>query len=569
MDILSALRFVLLGSCLAILAGGGALFLAQWRKRAEGAPVEEAPVFLFRDSQLIDMTPAAQSLLAGAGRQGRDMAAVTSLLALQFPDLPQTLGSHATTAQLRDAAGAVLKLMRWDRFTRLTLGLGQSAAQTGGDAILGAELAALRAIAEDAPQLIWKEDPDGRLTWANRAYLDRATIGDDAQWPDNLLFADLPRPAADGTSTKARAGLAKDLGSGSGPGSGTARSHWFEVTLVRRAGQIMGFAVDATGAVAAEDRSQTLLQTLTKTFAHLSSGLAIFDRHRRLVLFNPAFIDLTGLRVDFLAQRPLVHSVLDRLHDMQMLPEPRHYASWREQLAALEAAAEEGSYSETWMLPNGATYRVSGRPHPDGALAFLFEDISDETALSRQFRAGQEAGQAILDLLPQAVAAFSRGGVMILHNAAYDRLWQRDTASAGLAPPHLAQEIARWRRGSMDTAGWDRLAQGLTPGDRLDAPVTTELRTGEGCWLRLQITPLPGGVRQIEFRLRDPVERVEALPEPLMPEPRLPETLLPETLLPETLLPETLLPEALLPAAPQPAKLQARPLRNAKRAESA
>lgn len=537
MDILSALRFVLLGLCLAVLAGGIAMITAHWRRRAGGAEAAEgAAVFLFRDAQLIDMTPTAQRLLVDAGRPERDLPGLTSLLSLQFPDLPQSLHDPAPSAELTDGTGGTLAVTRWDRFTRLTLSRGAEDGPAGDDAVLGAELAALRAIAEDAPQLIWKEDADGRLNWANRAYLDLVpgAGGDTAHWPETPLFADLPRPAAEGTTTRARAGLPGD--------DPAAKSHWFEVTFIRRAGQVMGFAVDATGAVAAEDRSQNLLQTLTKTFAHLSAGLAIFDRHRRLVLFNPAFIDLTGLRVDFLAQRPLVHSVLDRLHDMQMLPEPRHYASWREQLAALEAAAEEGTYSETWMLPNGATYRVSGRPHPDGALAFLFEDISDETALSRQFRAGQEAGQAVLDQLPQAVAAFSRGGVMVLHNAAYDRLWNIPADSPGLAPPHLAQELVRWRRGSPDSAQWDRLARELTMGDTLDAPVSAELHAGDGRWLRMQVTPLPGGVRQVEFRLRDQNE-------------------------PQALIQAAL--ETGLPLPERPAKPQALPLRSTRRAESA
>ena len=61
-----------------------------------------------------------------------------------------------------------------------------------------------------------------------------------------------------------------------------------------------------------------------------------------------------------------------------MMPEPKDYRSWRQQMSDLEAAAQNGTYEETWALPTGQTYRVTGRPHPDGAVALLFEDISAE-----------------------------------------------------------------------------------------------------------------------------------------------------------------------------------------------
>ena len=65
------------------------------------------------------------------------------------------------------------------------------------------------------------------------------------------------------------------------------------------------------------------VQTLTKTFAQLSVGLAIFDADRRPVLFNPALGDLSLLPADFLIARPTLFSFLDRLRDNRMIPEPK------------------------------------------------------------------------------------------------------------------------------------------------------------------------------------------------------------------------------------------------------
>jgi PAS domain-containing protein len=151
--------------------------------------------------------------------------------------------------------------------------------------------------------------------------------------------------------------------------------------------------------------------------------LAIFDSNRQLVLFNPAMVDLTTLPADFLIGRPTLFSVLDRLRDRNMIPEPKNYASWRDQMVALESAAVEGNYFEAWPLSNGQTFRITGKPHPNGAIAFLIEDISDEISLTRKFRSQIDTAHAIIDNLAAAVAVFSSTGALIMANTFYHNLW--------------------------------------------------------------------------------------------------------------------------------------------------
>ena len=158
---------------------------------------------------------------------------------------------------------------------------------------------------------------------------------------------------------------------------------WFDVNFHEIDDRTVYYALDVTAVVKAEQAQRNFVQTLTKTFATLSIGLAIFDRNRQLVLFNPALVDLTTLPAEFLSARPNLLSVFDKLRDRHIMPEPKNYASWREKLAVLVAAAE-GTFSEVWNLPNGQIYRISGRPHPDGALAFLFEDITAEVSVTRK-----------------------------------------------------------------------------------------------------------------------------------------------------------------------------------------
>jgi PAS domain-containing protein len=176
------------------------------------------------------------------------------------------------------------------------------------------------------------------------------------------------------------------------PAAGNDADQWFDVLSVPQEQSTLHFATDASAAAHADQDRQTFVQTMGKTFAELSIGLAIFDKQRRLVTFNPALLDMTRLGFEFLSTRPAIDTVLDRLRETRMLPEPKDYASWRDQFTAVEAAAKNGTYREIWNLPDGQAFRVTGRPHPDGAFAFLFEDITADLSLTRRFRSDIETG---------------------------------------------------------------------------------------------------------------------------------------------------------------------------------
>ena len=198
-----------------------------------------------------------------------------------------------------------------------------------------------------------------------------------------------------------------------------APAAWFDVTVERKTcGQVV-FANDVSALVAAETAQQRFVQTLGKTFADLPTGLAVFDRAKTLAMFNPALIDLTGLQVEFLSARPEIVTFFDMLRDRQVMPEPKNYASWRSQINDMVSAAHGGHYREMWSLANGQSYRVTGRPHPDGAVAFLFEDISSEISETRHHRGEMALRNALLDQLDAAIAVLSQDRRVIYANRAF------------------------------------------------------------------------------------------------------------------------------------------------------
>ena len=489
----------------AIIAG-----LSHLMRRSPGVvatgptPGATGAVFLFHAGLLTDATPAARQMISTIRSDTPSLTVVAGHLARRFPGLRERLRVIEERGDC-DASDMIDGSNGTDRL-HITAGHGHlrlsvetppgtaASVEPARVALLEEELQTLRSLAEDAPQLIWQQEPDGTLTWANRAYLalaDRVSprgLGDDPLWPAQPVLPTIGPVPQEGSTVVTRVQVEI-------PGLVDAQT--YEVTSVRRDARTVHFAVDASNIIAAEQGRQKFIQTLTKTFAHLSAGLAIFDRERRLVLFNPAFLDLTTLPPLFLSQRPSVGQVLDRLRDLQMLPEPKDYTSWRDRVAALEAAAVRGTYCETWSLPSGRTYRVSGRPHPDGAIAFLFEDVSDEILLTRHFRTELETAQSVLDSLDEAVAVFSPAGTLTMNNAAYAELWGRGTG--GLTELGLTGELANWQARSLPSPVWDRLCDSLS--DLRDRTRWQDVvRTTDGRNLMCRFQPLAGGAALVAFR---------------------------------------------------------------------
>ncbi|TNC48182.1 PAS domain-containing protein [Rubellimicrobium rubrum] len=505
----------MVGAGLFAMMGAGAIALLLERRTPPCAkpPVERDAVFLFEGESLVDASPAARRLLRTQGHNEVDLTTLLALLARSFgTDLRQRLASLPPAGRLRlaSADAGTLEARGNAAALQLTLRLDEKALASferlSVDAA-EAELTLLRGLAENAPQPIWMLDAQGALSWANSAYLaladhvrtlrhDGAKPGAPAlirpNWPKAPLF-EVPADLAEGVSDQRR--LAIPMPDGRDP-------LWYEVTSVRRSEGSLHFATDVGGLVLAESARHHLVQTLAKTFAQLRTGLAVFDRERRLALFNPAFVDLTGLPAAFLSERPVVATVLDRLREAKILPEPRDYRSWRENVAALESAAEQGQYCETWTLPAGQTYRVTGRPHPDGALAFLFEDISDEIGLTRRFRTELDMTRAVLDAMDQAIAVFSATGVLSLANSTYEDLW--GLSADDLAKADLDSELTRWEAASLPLPLWRRLREGVGAPGRTEG---TELTLRRGGGLILRMLPLPRGGTLVTFRPCPPEAR--------------------------------------------------------------
>ncbi len=352
----------------------------------------------------------------------------------------------------------------------------------------------IRLAMDQAPYPVWLLDASNRVSWCNAAYvaLVRKVGGPDADLTEPLV----PAPTDDAQlGRKSRVSVAvKDS---------DARL-WFDLTrVIRDEGQLC-YAVDINAIVEAETAQRKFIQTMTKTFAQLSIGLAIFDRNRQLALFNPALIDLTTLPPDFLSCRPGLSSFFDRLRDQHMMPEPKNYRSWRRQMNDLIEAAEDGNYQETWSLPSGSVYSVSGRPHPDGAVAFLFEDITAEITLTRRFRSEMDLMQSILDKLADAIAVFADDGTLAFTNLAYHMLWG-EVEEAGLDCATVLEVTRQWQDHCTATPVLGEIRDFVNIRENR-AEWSADLTLKTGAKLTCTINPMQNGATIVRFGTLDALE---------------------------------------------------------------
>lgn len=457
-------------------SGASALFPA-----AKDAP----PVWLFEGETLVDLSHSARAFVSKGANIG-DWTDLRDRLQARFPAFPETPEDPGNpliveSAQEDDPMQVVCEWL--GDMVRVQLRPRPDAADHCGQPTADVLLSAT----DNAPYPVWRLDEDNRVTWYNDAYARLYNIARAARPdPSTPLFAIGPDSPTTGKTGR------KFITVRNGD-----QKMWYDISVVPHGSGRLCYAVDVNAVVDAEIAQRNFVQTLAKTFAHLSIGLAIFDRNRQLVLFNPALIDLTALQVDFLSARPNVLSFFDRLRDRRMMPEPKNYGNWRHHMADLVAAAADGRYQETWSLPSGSVYSVTGRPHPDGAVAFLFEDITAEITLTRRFRSDLELGQSIFDQLDQAIAVFSRDGTLSFSNVAYHRLWGVDP-DRSFAQTTILDATRLWQDHCRATPMWGEIRDFVAISENR-TEWFGKIRLADGEEMTCAIYPINGGSTMVSF----------------------------------------------------------------------
>ncbi|WP_285671701.1 sensor histidine kinase [Paralimibaculum aggregatum] len=354
---------------------------------------------------------------------------------------------------------------------------------------------------ESGSLILWRTGPGGETQWASGCI----------RYPEGTVNA------AQALELLAARRLTLETES---PGKPRAQGHRLEVVhgtgvlplsvveLDIPGGGHVGYAVDASAAASAERTLTRFVQTMTETFAHLTVGLAIFDRNQTLVLFNPALVRMWEQDPAWLARRPGLREILDRLRSARRVPDVRDYHAWRDELLGLFNDTERAEYEELWNLADGTSIRVLARPHPHGALAFVFDDATERMRLERRNRHMDDLINSTLENLHEGLAVFAPDGTLKFVNRAFHEIWDTDSSSVTL-DMHASDLCALCSRLTVETEVWERMVTFATGEDNRRA-WTARLSLGSGRMLGARFAPLPDGSTMALFADVTDSERIAA-----------------------------------------------------------
>ena len=186
-------------------------------------------------------------------------------------------------------------------------------------------------------------------------------------------------------------------------------------------------------------------------------------------------------------------ALLDALRDHAMIPEPKDYKAWRRRMTGLERAASAGAFREDWALPGGRSIRVTGVPHPDGALALMFDDISQQEDRSLRLRHDRDLLAEGLGGLTLPLLVVEQGGRVVGTSAAYREMWDQGFAAFG-SPLDARGHLRAWAAAALPSAIWPRLEAAIFGAGTVFAPFEGEVRLRDGRLLALSCQPAAGGV---------------------------------------------------------------------------
>jgi signal transduction histidine kinase len=353
------------------------------------------------------------------------------------------------------------------------------------------EVASLRKLAEALPSPLWTRNAQGELTFVNAAYA-RAVEAKDA--------ADTVKRRLELLDSTARESIARERATSSSysgrlPAVVAGARRTFDVFDIHTPSGSAGIGVDATEAETMRIALARLVDAHRRTLDLLSAGVAMFDGERRLTFYNAAYRALWDLDPAYLDQNPTDSSVIDQLRTAEKLPEEQDFRVWKAQLHEAYRAVEPKEY--TWHLPDGRTLRVVTTPNPDGAVTYLFHDVTERLDLERRFEELIRFQGETLDNLAEGVAVFSSDGRLRLHNPAFARMWRLSPQTLA-ERPHVETITRLCQPLNGDSPTWQALRDVVTAIDSREA-IAGRLERRDGSVVDCTTVPLPDGATLVTF----------------------------------------------------------------------
>ena len=355
-----------------------------------------------------------------------------------------------------------------------------------------AELEGLRRLLDASINPAWTRNREGLVEWANPAYARAVEAVDAFAAPGRHLelFDRTLRGEAEAARTAAGLWRAR------APAIVAGERRIFDVIEVATDTGAAGMACDLSEIESLRAEMERHVGAYKGMLDQLSTAVAIFDRAKRLIFYNAAYLKVWSLDPAFLEHPPTDGEILDRLRAKRQLPEQADFRGWKAERLAAYTALEP---SETvWHLPDGRALRVVASPNPQGGVTYLYDDATQSFALASQLNALTRVQGETLDALKEGVAVFGADGRMKLINPAFAKLWRFDPARAA-ARPHI-DEVARDCLPLLaDPSVWDGLRATIVGLAENRRPVEGRIERIDGLVLDCAALPLPDGATLITF----------------------------------------------------------------------
>jgi signal transduction histidine kinase len=339
---------------------------------------------------------------------------------------------------------------------------------------------------------VWQVDVAGKLVWCNDAY--------------GALFDCTPDDAV------ARQKLVSATGNPRQHLIVKGQRRLFNVSMTdQQDGSRLGVLIDVTREEDLESehkRNQTATKELLE---QLGTAVATFTADQRLEFFNSAFTRLWQLEDTWLATRPKLGEILEKLREARRLPEQadfkRYKQTWLDMFTNLIDPTEDMSH-----LPDGTTLRMLVVPNPAGGLMFTFEDVTSRLALETSYNTLVAVQRETLDNLTEGVAVFGGDGRLKLWNPSFAQLWGLNPEDMQ-AEPHITRLIERVA-GRFAPAEWPAARDSLLSQVLNGAEISVRLRLADNHLVACNNVVLPdGGVLLSHVDVTDSVQVENALRE--------------------------------------------------------
>ena len=269
-----------------------------------------------------------------------------------------------------------------------------------------------------APFPIWRTSGAGRLTWANRAYVEAVGAESETEILDNQIFLD--STASEDAKSVLDAGerieTVRDIILG-----GELKST--QITVFPVSGGSVGMANDASETQSLRSSLERHVQVHNEMLNSLDEAIVVFSADQRMNFHNQAFARLFDLEDSWFSNHHSHGEWLDRVRGKEKLPIVAEYKVWKAQELSYYTDWPEEMPDEIWSLPDGKTLRLARMRDPHGGLSLLFSDITSTVTLQSQFNTLINVQAATMDKLSEGIAVFGPDGRLKLSNTAFSSLW--------------------------------------------------------------------------------------------------------------------------------------------------